>query len=326
MATLSLADIRATREKIDPHIVQTPVWQWQNRTIEAIVGKETEVHLKLELFQKTGTFKPRGALSNILNLEAAALRRGVTGVSAGNHAIALSYAASTVGTTAKVVMPQNANPARVDLCRDYGGEVILVNDVHEAFAEVERIEQEEGRTFVHPFEGERTTLGTATVGLEWSQQVPEMNAVIVSIGGGGLMAGIAAAMKQLQPHCQVIGVEPEGADTMHRSFATGKPEAIEAVHTIADSLGAPYAAPFSLALCQNYVDELVLVNDSQLRAAMRLLYEGMKLVVEPAGAAATAALCGPLREKLHGQRVGVIICGSNIDSTTFHTYLTDNQT
>lgn len=317
MQPFTLADIRAARERLNDFIVETPVWHWGNRDIVERVGPETQVFLKLELFQHTGTFKPRGALTVMLDLDQAALSRGVTAVSAGNHAIAVAYAANLLGTTAKVVMPKTANPARVASCRALGAEVELVEDTHRAFERVREIEAEEKRTFVHPFEGPLTALGTATVGLEFCAQVPDLEAVIVPIGGGGLCAGIATAVKLIQPRCQVFGVEPEGADTMHRSFASGRPEAIDKVRTIADSLGAPHAAPYSFELCHHYVDDLVLVSDDALRQAMALLFRSVKLAVEPAGAAATAALCGPLRERLRGKRVGLIVCGANIDIATF---------
>ncbi|MEM7111767.1 MAG: threonine/serine dehydratase [Chloroflexota bacterium] len=309
--------IRATRTQIAPYIVETPVWQWRGREIGEIVGAETEVFLKLELFQKTGTFKPRGALSRMLHLSDEELGRGVTAVSAGNHAIAVSYAARILGTTAKVVMPKYANPIRIDISRAYGATVELMDTVHEAFARVKQIEEEEGRTFVHPFEGEQTVLGTATVGLELAESVANLDAVVIPIGGGGLCAGIATAVKLLQPNCTIYGVEPTGADSMSRSFASGQPEAIEAVRTIADSLGAPFAMPYSFGLCQKYVDEIVLVSDDELRQGMRTLFHGMKLAVEPAGAATTAALCGPLLEKCRGKRVGLIICGANIALESF---------
>ncbi|MEO7149929.1 MAG: pyridoxal-phosphate dependent enzyme, partial [Rhodanobacteraceae bacterium] len=236
---------------------------------------------------------------------------------AGNHAIAVAFAARTIGTTAKVVMPKTANSARVALCRSYGAEVILVDDVHAAFAEVKRIESEEGRSFIHPFEGELTVLGTATVGYELCNQIANLDAVIVPIGGGGLCAGVSTAVKQMQPRCQMFGVEPEGADTMHRSFAAGSPQAIDKVNTIADSLGAPHAAPYSFELCRRFVDELAMISDVEMQRTMGLLFADMKLAVEPACVAATAALCGPLRERLAGKRVGVILCGSNIDLETF---------
>jgi threonine dehydratase len=242
-------------------------------------------------------------------------------VSAGNHAMAVGYAARALGTTAKVVMPKNANPARVAGCRAYGAEVELVENVHEAFERVRQIERDEGRAFVHPFEGPLTALGTATVGLELCEAVPDLDAVIVPIGGGGLCAGIASAVKQLQPRCKVFGVEPEGADSMHRSFKSGKPESIEKVRTIADSLGAPHAAPYSFELCRRYVDALAMVTDDQLRSSMHLLFSAAKLAVEPAGAAAAAALFGPLRDQLSNQRVALIVCGANIDAATFATHV-----
>lgn len=313
----TLADIQDTRERIDSYVVETPVWHWHNRELTEAIGSETEVFLKLELFQHTGTFKPRGALRVMLDLDKAALERGVTAVSAGNHAIAVAYAAQQVGTTAKVVMVSTANPARVEACRAYGGEVILVDGVHKAFDRVKLIESEEGRTFVHPYEGPLTALGTATVGLELCRQVSDLDAVIVPIGGGGLCAGISTAVKLLQPKCQVFGVEPEGADSMHRSFAAGEPQAIDKVRTIADSLGAPRAEPYSFELCRQNVDDLVLISDDAMRRAMALIFQGVKLAVEPAGAAATAALWGPLLERLRGKRVGVIVCGSNVDVAGF---------
>jgi threonine dehydratase len=313
--------IAAARARLDDLIIETPVHRWRGSEIAAAVGADTEVVLKLELFQYTGSFKARGALTNMLNLAPEALARGVTAVSAGNHAIAVAYAAKTLGTSAKVVMMKTANPFRVERCRSYGAELILAEDVHSAFDTVRRIEKEEGRTFVHLYEGELTILGTATLGYEWCRQAPDLDAVIVPIGGGGPAAGIACAVKQLRPECQVSGVEPEGADSMHRSFAAGEPRPIEKVGTIADSLGAPFALPYSFGLCRRFLDDLVMIDDDAMRRAMGLLFREMKLAVEPAGAAATAALCGPLRERLAGKRVGVIVCGSNIDTATFARHL-----
>ncbi len=307
----SLEAIRQNRARIAPWIAQTPVWRWSSDTVSERLQPETEVFLKLELFQHTGTFKPRGALSVMLDLSRAALERGVTAVSAGNHAMAVGYAARALGAPARVVMPESADPARVAACRALGAQVELVADVHRAFERVCEIEAEDGMAFVHPFEGPLTALGTATLGLELCDQLPDLDAVIVPIGGGGLFAGVAAAVKQSQPRCRVYGVEPEGADTMHRSFAAGRPVGIDRIETIADSLGAPHAEPYSFALCRHFADDLVRVDDDALRRAMVLLFEQAKLAVEPAGAAATAALCGPLRERLRGRRVALIVCGAN---------------
>jgi threonine dehydratase len=313
----TLDEIHDARDRLGERVRRTPVWRMRGRRLNGLLGDATEVWLKLELLQYAGSFKPRGALINMMALKPAELARGVCAVSAGNHAMAVGYAAGVLGTSAKVVMPSNANPARVAGCKAYGTEVVFVGDVHEAFDEVRRIEQDEGRAFVHPFEGKNTILGTATVGLEMAEDLPALEAVIVPIGGGGLCAGVACAVKQALPQCQVFGVEPEGADTMHRSFASGRPEAIDRVRTIADSLGAPHAEPYSFALCRQYVDELVMIDDDDIRRAMLLMFEEGKLAVEPAGAAAMAALCGPLSDRLRGRAVGLVVCGTNTDVGTF---------
>lgn len=318
----SLEAVRAARARLGDRVETTPVRRLATPQLERRVGK-TQVFLKEELFQRTGSFKPRGALCVMLDLSPAELARGVTAVSAGNHAMATGYAARVLGTSAKVVMPRKANPFRVAASRALGAEVVLVDSVHELFPTVKQIEATEGRTFVHPFEGPKTALGTATVGLELVEQAGPLDAVIIPVGGGGLAAGMASAVKQLLPRCQVFGVEPTGADSMHRSFAEGSPQAIDAVRTIADSLGAPHAAPYSFEICRQFLDELVYVNDDELRDAMLLLFTEAKLVVEPAGAASTAALLGPLRERLSGKRVGLIACGGNIDPATFSKHLAD---
>jgi threonine dehydratase len=314
---ISLAAIRAARERLGQRVVETPVRLWQDEALVSAVGPDTRVFLKEELFQRTGSFKPRGALTVMLDLAPEALARGVTAVSAGNHAMAVAYAARVLGTTAKVVMPKTASAFRVERSRALGAEVELTDDVHLAFERVKQVERDEGRAFVHPFEGHLTALGTATLGLELVEQVTDLDAVIVPIGGGGLAAGVAAAVKLASPATLVFGVEPEGADSMRRSFDAGSPQSIDKVRTIADSLGAPHAAPYSFALCRRYLDDVVLVDDDALRHAMLLLFASGKLAVEPAGAAATAALLGPLLERLRGKRVGVIVCGANLDAATF---------
>jgi threonine dehydratase len=313
--------IRANRARLGDLVITTPIRRLIDDAVSDAVGKTTEVWLKEELFQRTGSFKPRGALSVMLDLDSDALARGVTGVSAGNHAISLGYSARILGTTAKVAMPKTANAFRVQMCRDLGVTVELVENVAEAFSRVAEIEKTEGRTFVHPYEGPKTILGTATVGMEFIDQVREagssLDAVIVAAGGGGLTGGVACAVKQMSPETSVYVVEPEGADTMYRSFQAGSPQSLDAVRTIADSLGAPRCMPYSFALNRQFVDEVVLVSDDQIREAMRLLFRSAKLAVEPAGAAALAALMHPLRERLDGKRVGIVVCGANIDMETF---------
>jgi threonine dehydratase len=321
-ASFTLEQIRAARASLGDLVGLTPVRRLSGLGLDRLIDPGSEIWLKQELFQVTGSFKVRGVLVVMRALSAEALARGVTTMSAGNHAIAVAYAARLLGTTAKVVMPRTASPARVQLARDQGATVELVEHVHGAAARVKEIESEEKRTFVHPFEGPGMALGAATVGLELADQVPELDAVVVPIGGGGLCAGVSTAMKLAQPRCQVFGVEPEGADSMHRSFAAGSPQSIEAVRTIADSLGAPFAAPFSFGLCRASVDALVKVTDDQLRDAMRLLFSSAKLAVEPAGAASTAGLLGPLRDRLAGKRVALLVSGTNIDAESYARHLT----
>ena len=310
-----IEDIRALRDELMADVIQTPVLRaW---ALERIIGGDTRVTVKLEFLQRTGTFKARGALATLRSLSPDQLARGVTAVSAGNHAIATSFAAQAMRTSAKVVMIRTASPIRIENCRHYGAEVVLADDVHHAFEVVKRIEEEEGRFFVHPFEGRSVALGTGTVGLEICEQIGDFDALVVPIGGGGLIGGIANAVKQQRPDTRVIGVEPEGADTMRRSFEAGEPCPIDRVTTIADSLGAPFALPYSFELTRQNVDELVLINDSHLRRSMGYLFRSMKFAVEPACAASTAALLWPLREKLRNRHVVLVMCGSNIDWATF---------
>jgi len=315
--SLTLDEIRAARQQLGDRVVTTPVHEWEGSLRAEMLGSQTRVFLKLELLQRTGTFKARGALLNMLRLTPDELARGVTAISAGNHAVAVAYAAKALGINAKVVMIKTANALRVELCRNYGAEIEFAENAHIGFERVKQVEAEEGRAFIHPFEGIRTALGTATVGLEFCEQVQPLDAVIVPIGGGGLCAGVASAVKLSWPDCAVYGVEPTGADSMKRSLAAGEPRSIERVATIADSLGAPYAAPITFELCRRNVEDVVLVSDDEMREAMRLMLREIKLAVEPAGASAMAALVGPLREKLRGRRVGLIVCGSNIDAASY---------
>lgn len=312
--------IAAIRDELAPWIATTPVVGRADLGGADLgrVGPDGAVlQFKFELLQHAGTFKARGAFANILALDDAARRRGVTAISAGNHAIAVAYAAQRLGVPAKVVMLASANAARVALVRSFGAELLMAPDGATGFAMVREIEAQEGKFFVHPFNGLRTVLGTASLGAEWAAQSGGLDAVVLPIGGGGLAAGVATAFKLLMPGVAVYGVEPEGADGMAQSFATGGPVKLGAMRSIADSLMAPHTEAYSYGLCARHIDALVTVDDAALRAAMALLFAELKLAVEPACAAATAAVCGPLRERLRGQRVGVLLCGSNTDLPSF---------
>ncbi len=316
LSAISLAAIRARAEILAPHVVRTPCVELQSPILEPLLGGG-RLFLKLECLQKTGTFKARGALSRTMEIPMADRAAGITAASAGNHAIAAAWAANQFGVSAKVVMMSSANPFRVARAKMLGAEVVIIEGGAAAMAEADRLERDEGRTLVHPFEGPFTTLGAAGVGLELAEQVPDLDAVIVAVGGGGLISGVAAAIKQINPDCAVYGVEPEGARSMQLSFEAGKPVALDGIHTLADSLGAPTAMPFSYRICREYVDEIVTVDDDQICAGVVIYQQEAKLAVEPAAGAALAAVFGPLRARLQGKRIGVVVCGANIDATSF---------
>lgn len=320
----SVAALKEARAGLRGDAIESPVLAAPPGYIQRALP-DSDLRFKLEALQPTGSFKPRAAILWARSLTDAQRSAGLVTVSAGNHAMAVAYAAGRTGSKVTVVMPKTADPARVAGARRLGATVELLDTVHAAFARVDEIVSSEGRTFVHPFEGPMVALGTGTIALELHEQCGALDAVIVPIGGGGLCAGIAAAMKQLQPQCRVYGVEPTGADSMHRSFASGTPESIEAVRTIADSLGAPHAAPYSFALCRDNVDALAMVDDDDLCEAMAMVHADLKLAVEPAGAAATAAAVGPLRDGLAGKRVALIVCGANVEPARWAELVTRGQ-
>jgi threonine dehydratase len=302
---------------LQPLVRRTPVLTFTPSESRAAFGVDAELVFKLELLQVTGTFKARGALANVLSLTAAQREHGVTAVSAGNHAVAVAFAAQTLGVSAKVVMSKTANRERVALTRSFGADLVLAEDVTDAFQRVREICEREGRVLVHPFEGERTVTGTATLGHEWFEQSGPLDAIVVAIGGGGLIAGTALATKLHSPATRVYGVEPEGAAIMLQSFAAGAPVTGFKPDTIADSLAPPMTTPYTFAVCRANVDRIVTVSDRDLQITMGTTLRALKLAVEPAGAAALAAAIGPLRAELAGKRVGILVCGSNIDPESF---------
>ena len=321
MNTPTLARIRSIHETLKPYVIKTPVLPVTSSEICAELG--TEVVLKLELMQRTGTFKYRGALNNLLNR--ADLDAGITAVSAGNHAVATACAASQLGVDAKVVMQASANPARRALAASYGAELIFENTGAEAFATAERLVQEEARAMIHPFDGAYVAEATAGVGLEFIEDAPDLDAVVVSVGGGGLIGGVACAVKQLRPGCAVYGIEPEGASGMLQSLRKGR--ALEQVefNTVADSLGPPMTTPYTYEMTRQFVDEVVTVSDDEILRAVYTTFSELKLAVEPAGATALAGALGPLRRVLRGKKVGLLVCGSCIDAKTFAGLLAQGQ-
>jgi threonine dehydratase len=267
--------------------------------------------VKLELFQQAGSFKARGALLGIRRLTSAQRAAGVVAASGGNHALAVSWAAQAAGVDALITMPKATDPARVTGCQALGATVTLHEDMASAFAAMNAA-AEVGRAMMHPFEAEHMILGSAGCGYEYVQQAPQIDTYVIPIGGGGMISGMACAIKQMRPDARVIGVEPFGADSMSQSFAAGKAVRIDKVATIADSLGAPLAMPMTYSVARAHVDEIVKIEDREMLAAMDLYQQNLRITAEPACAASLAAILGPLKDQLAGRQVGIIACGSNI--------------
>jgi threonine dehydratase len=307
---LTLPDIRSARERIGDRVHHTPVLSATR--LGARVG--AVLHHKCESLQKTGSFKVRGALNRLALLDDAARARGVITVSAGNHAQALAWASRDGGVRCTVVMPTTASRTKVDASRGYGAEVILHGTSGmEAFARAHELSVERSLTFVHPFDDDAIMAGQGTVALEILDQLGEFDDVIVPIGGGGLIGGIAVAIKESRPSVKVYGVEPTGAAVMRKSLDAGYPVRLDSMKTIADGLAAPMAGKLTFAIVQKYVDDVVLVEEDEITSAMRELLFSAKLLAEGGGAAATAAVLSG-RIPVGGRRVVAVVSGGNIDA------------
>jgi threonine dehydratase len=306
---VSVDAIRQAAEDIWGRVHRTPLLT--SRTLSERCG--CRVTLKAENLQKTGSFKVRGVFNRIRHLTDEERERGLIGVSAGNHAQALAYGAAVEGVRCTVVMPEHASQTKVDASRAYGADVVLHGNVFDAFAKMEELRAEHGFTLVHPYEDEYVIAGQGTVGLEILEDIALPQVVIVSIGGGGLIAGIAAAIKALSPMTRVIGVEPEGAPAMTRALEAGAPVRLEKIETIADGLSAPIAGVMTLEHVRNFVDDVVLVSDDVIRESARLVLERSKLLLEPAGAAAIAALMSGKVPVAMNDEVVCVASGGNFD-------------
>lgn len=307
--TVSLADLFAARERLAPYLPRTPLLG------SATLGRMTSMRLSLkaENLQRTGSFKARGALNAVLQLTPEQRARGIVTLSAGNHGQGLAYAASLVGVRCVVFMPAAAVPTKVAAIRGYGAEARFAPRMEELFAAMEEFRATHGLHFVHPFADPAIVAGQGTVGLELLDECPDLDAVIVPTGGGGLLAGTSLAIKTQRPDVRVIGVEPEGAAAVSCSLAAGRPLTMDRIETIADGLAAPFAAALTQAIIAQYVDDIVLVADDEIAAALGLILDRTKLLVEPAGAAAVAALITGKAAVTHGARVVAILSGGNVD-------------
>ena len=308
---LTLADILAARERLRDSIYYSPCPHSQ--MLSAVTGQQ--VYLKLENLQMTGSFKERGALNRIAMLTQEQASRGVIAASAGNHAQGVAYHASKRGMRALIVMPLTTPLVKVTATREFGAEVLLHGaNYDEAFAEALRLCDQEGLTFIHPFDDPLVMAGQGTIGLELLEQVPELEAVVVPIGGGGLISGVACAIKESRPEVRIVGVQTERLPSMAMAVEAHQPVTVAPAITIADGIAVRRAGNLTLPLVEQYVDEIVTVDEDEIASAILMLLEREKTLAEGAGAAALAALLHH-RTSLQGAHTAVLVCGGNIDVT-----------
>ncbi len=303
---ISLDDIRSARDRIAGRVARTPLVS--SSTLSARLG--AKVYLKLELFQKTGSFKVRGAFNKVLSIPEKQRGRGLVAVSGGNHAQAVAYVGRQLGLPAVILMPQATPRNYIEATRGYGAEVVLVPNAAEAFEKIAGYESQ-GWTSIHPFDDPLVMAGQGTVGLEIVEDEPEVTDVVASIGGGGFIGGVATAVKSLKPGARIWGVETEGADAMSKALAQGKPVQLSAITSIARTLGAPSVSARTLALAQKHLECVTVVPDSEAVSALRFLLERAKVLTEPA-ASCTLAAADRLRDRFRpDSRVVLVLCGGN---------------
>ncbi len=313
---LDLNEIRRAQERIQPYIKKTLL----GRSDFLSKLLETNVFVKYELFQKTGSFKVRGAFNKILDVAESERKNGVVAVSGGNHAQAVAYAARSLGVRAMIVMPESTPDVYVNATREYGAEVDLQPSISEAFAWTGRY-RAEGMTFIHPFDDPLVMAGQGTLGLELLEDQPDTTDVIVSIGGGGLASGVAAALKQSAPDIRVWGVETEGADAMSQAWSAGRPVELPAITSIAKTLGAPAVSGATLKYTREYLENITVVPDSEAVAAMVIFLERLKVITEPAASCTLAAALRIKEKFLPEDNVVLILCGGNTGAADLGGYL-----
>jgi len=305
----TLADIYAAKIRIAPHLWHTPLFP--SGALSQMTG--TNLRFKGEHLQRTGSFKSRGALNAALQLDAQTRARGVVTFSAGNHGQGLAFAARLAGIKCTVFMPKTAVPSKIDAIRGYGADARFGDTIQDAIAGMQHFADETGALFISPFAAPEIITGQGTLALEILEDFPEVEQIIVPIGGGGLIAGVALAVKSIKPDVRIVGVEPEGAPTLYQSLRAGKPMTLDSVQTVADGLAAPWTSPLPFAIIQRYVDDVVIVTDDEILTAMRLIMGRCKQVAEPSGSAALAALLTNKAAVPHGAHTVAILSGGNVD-------------
>jgi len=323
---VSLDRIRSARDRIAGRVHKTPMLASTTAAhlVETGTGKRLRgdrLYVKAEHLQKTGSFKARAALSKLTSLTTEERAKGTITLSAGNAAQAYAWAGSVEGVAVTVTMPVRAVRSKVDASRGYGADVVLHGKhVGETWARVQELIAERGLTLVHPFDDPEVIAGNASAGLELLEDLPDVDVVVVGVGGGGFISGVATALKESRPGVRVFGVEPEGSDAVSRAIKAGSVVRIDPV-SVADGLGAPFAGEWTLPICTRYVDGIVLIDDATILGGLRFAAERMKQVLEPAGAAALAAVLAgriPIRD---GERVCVVASGGNVEMSRLGEFL-----
>lgn len=313
MPVISLDDVRAAAARLDGVANRTPVFT--SRTLDDRVG--ASVHVKAECFQRGGAFKFRGAYNKIASLSPDVRGRGVLAYSSGNHAQAVAIAARLLGTSATIVMPEDAPPAKLEATRGYGAEVVSYDRWNEDREEIgRRLAEERGVELVRPYDDPLVMAGQGTTALELLDAVPDLDVLVTPVGGGGLIAGCATVAKALRPGIRIVGVEPEAGDDTQRSLAAGERVRIDVPRTIADGLQAAEPGELTFEVNRVLLDKVVTVSDDEILEAMAFLFDRMKLVVEPSGAVGIAALLTG-RVAAAGKNAGVVISGGNVGVTRF---------
>ncbi len=311
-ALLTLDDVHHARGRIGDRLHRTPLLS------SATLSKRTgaDIRFKAELFQRTGSFKPRGVLNKLATLTDEEKQRGVISISAGNHAQALAYASAVEGINSLVVMWQTASPMKIAAARGYGATIDTdAPDIPKAFERLDELIETTGRALVHPYDDPLVMAGQGTVGVEILEDSPQTDVVLVQVGGGGLVSGIATAVKGMNPNARVIAVEPERSPALHESLKIGEPVTVEA-KSIADGLNGPYAGANCVRVCTELGVESVLVTEEALKEAFRFMYGRMKLACEVAGAATAAALLSGVVELEGGETVAAVVSGGNVAPKT----------
>jgi len=308
---IGLADVLAARERLRGSIYESPCPH--SIMLSALTGQQ--VYLKLENLQMTGSFKERGALNRIALLTPEQAARGVIAASAGNHAQGVAYHATKRGIRSLIVMPLTTPLVKVTATREFGAEVLLHGaNYEESYIEAVRLRDEQQFTFIHPFDDPGVMAGQGTIGLELLEQVPQLEAVVVPIGGGGLIGGVACVIKEMRPEVRVVGVQTSRLPSMQAAIEAHHPVTVDPATTIADGIAVRRAGDLTLPLVERYVDEIVTVEEDEIASAILMLLEREKTLAEGAGAAALAALLQH-RTSLHGAHTAVLVCGGNIDVT-----------